>query len=61
MLYIPKIHVYLKILTDKKVEDFVTISFSEYFKCIREEQNLRKVAKSLYIFLTTSDEVERYV
>ena len=25
------------------------------------EQNLRKVAKSLYIFLTTPDEVEKYV
>ena len=50
---------YLKILTDDEVEDFVDISFSEYFKSIREEQNLRKVAKLLYISLTTPDEVEK--
>ena len=48
-------------MTDEEVEDFVAINFSEYFKSIREEQNLRKVAKSLYIFLTTPDEVEKYV
>ena len=45
MLYILKIDDYLKILTREKVEDFVAINFSEYFKSIREEQNLRKVAK----------------
>ena len=61
MLYIPKIGDYLKILTHEEVEDFVTISFSEYFKSTREEQNLRKVAKSLYFFLTTPDKVEKYV
>ena len=61
MWYIPKIDDYLKILTDEEVEDFVAINFSEYFKSIREEQNLRKVAKSLCIFLTTPDEVEKYV
>ena len=37
------------------------ILFTEYFKSIREEQNLRKVAKLLYISLTTPDEVEKYV
>ena len=46
MLYIPKIDDYLEILTDERVKDFVGINFSE---SIREEQNLRKVAKSLYI------------
>ena len=61
MWYIPKIYDYLKILTDEEVEDFVAINFSEYFKSIREEQNLRKVVKSLCIFLTTPDEVEKYV
>ena len=61
MLHIPKIDNYLEILTDEKVEDFVARNFSEYFKSIREEQNLRKVAKLLYIFLTTPDEVEKYV
>ena len=61
MLHIPKIDDYLKILTDEEVTGFVAINFSEYFKSIREEQNLRKVAKSLYIFLTTLDEVEKYV
>ena len=43
------------------MKDFVTINFSEYFKSITEEENLRKVAKSLYIFLTTPDELEEYV
>ena len=48
MLHIPKIDDYLEILTDEEVKDFVAINFSEYFKSIREEQNLRKVAKLLY-------------
>ena len=61
MLHIPKIDDYLKLLTDEEVKDFVATNFSEYFKSIREEQNLTKVAKLLYIFLTTSDEVEKYV
>ena len=69
MLYIPKIDDYLKILTDEEVKYFVAINFSEYLKFAREklyfslneEQNLRKVAKSLYTFLTTPDEVEIYV
>ena len=37
MLYIPKIDVYLKFLTDEEVEDFVTINFSEYFKSTRKK------------------------
>ena len=37
MLYIPKIDDFLKILTDKQVNDFVTINFSEYFKCTRKK------------------------
>ena len=61
MLYIPKIDDYLKILTDEVVKDFVAINFSEYFKYMRKEQNLRKVAKALYIFLTTLDKVKKYV
>ena len=56
MLYIPKIDDYLKILTDEEVKYFVAMYFS-----LNEEQNLRKVAKSLYTFLTTADEVEIYV
>ena len=60
MLYIPKVDDYLKILTDEKVKDFAAINFSEYFES-REEQNLRKVAKSLHIFPTRPDEVEKYV
>ena len=67
MLYIPKVDDYLKILTDDEVKDFVAINFSEFFKSTREklyfklneEQNLRKVAKLLYIFLKTPDEVEK--
>ena len=68
-MYIPKIGDYLKILTDDEVKDFVIINFSEYSKFIREklyyklceEYNLRKVAESVYIFLTTPDEIEKYV
>ena len=59
MLHIPKIDDYLKLLTDNKVKDFVAITFSEYFKSTRGEQNLRKVAKSIYIFLTTPDKIEK--
>ena len=55
MLYIPKIDAYLKIFTDEEVEDFVAINFSE---SIKREQNLSKVHKSLYFFLTTSDELQ---
>ena len=61
MLHIPNIDDHLKILTDKEVKDFVATNFSEQFKSIREEQNLMNVAKSRYIFLTTPDEVEKYV
>ena len=50
MFYIPKIDGYLKILIDEEVKDFVAINVGEYFKSIREERNLRKVAKSPYIF-----------
>ena len=69
MLYTPKIDDYLKILTDEEVKDFVVINFSEYFKSTREQlhsrlsekESLRKMAESLYNFLTTLDEVEKYV
>ena len=44
MLYIPKIDDYLNTLK------FEAINFNEYFKSIREEQNLRKVAKMLYLY-----------
>ena len=47
MLYIPKIDDYIEILTDEEVKDFVAINFSE---TIKEEQNLRKVAKLIYLF-----------
>ena len=60
-MYIPKIENYLKILTDEEVKYFETINIGEYFKSIKEEKNLRKLFKLLYIFLTTSDEVEKYV
>ena len=40
MLYIPKINDYLKILAHEEVKGFVTMNFSEYLKCTREEQNL---------------------
>ena len=68
MFYTSKIYECLKNLIDDEVKDFVTINFSKYLKSMRkkfyskqnEEQNLRKVAKSLYIFPTISDEVEDY-
>ena len=54
MLYIPNIDDYLKILTDKEMKGFVIISFSEYFKFTREEQNLSKVTQiALYLFENT--------
>ena len=51
MLYIPKVDGYLKFFTDEKVKDFVAINFDEYFKSIREKENLRKFTKSLCIFI----------
>ena len=42
-------------MTDEEVKNFVAINLSEF---IKEEQNLRKVAKLLYFFLTTFDEVQ---
>ena len=47
--------IYLEILTDKEVTDFVAKHFNE---TIRKEENLRKVDKSLYIFLAIPDEVQ---
>ena len=55
MLYIPKIDGYLEILSDKEVKDFVDKNFNE---TIRKKENLRKAAKSLYIFLTIPVEVK---
>ena len=58
MLFIQMIDDYVNILTDDEKKDFLVINFEEYFKSLRErfysklseEQNLRKVAESLYIF-----------
>ena len=61
MFCIPKSDDYSKIFTDEEGRDFAAMNFSEFLKSTREEQNLRKVAKSLYIFLKTPDEVEKYV
>ena len=47
-------------MTDEEVVDSAAINFSEYFKSIKEDQNLRKVAKLLYIFLTKLHKVEKY-
>ena len=68
MLFIPKTDNYLKFLTDNEVKYFVFINFGECFKSTKEklhsklcrEQNFRKVTESLYIFLTTPDEVGKY-
>ena len=67
MLYIPKIDDYLENLADEEVNNFVSINFSEYqiyknmYSKPNEEQILRKGAYSPYIFLTTADEVEKYL
>ena len=61
MLYIPEIDDHLKIVTNEEVKDFVAINFSEYFKSITEEENLRKVAKSCCFFLRAPDELKKYV
>ena len=61
MLYIPNIDDYLKVVTDEEVKDFAAINFRDYFKSLSEEQNLRKTAKWLHIFLITPDEVEKNV
>ena len=53
MLHIPKIDDYLEIFTDEEVKDFVAKNVDE---TIRKEENLRKVAIALYIFLPTPDE-----
>ena len=55
-------------MSNGKVKDFVVINLGEYFKPLREklysrlneQQNLRKWARLLYIFLTAPDEVEKY-
>ena len=55
-------------MIDDEVKNFPAINFSEHFKSTRgkfysklsKEQNLRKVSESLYIFLTTPDEREKY-
>ena len=50
MLYISTIDKYLEILTDGfyRIKDIIAKIFSE---TIREEENLRKIAKSFYILL----------
>ena len=66
---IPKIDDYLNILAEEEVKDFAVKYFGEYFKSTKEkvysklceEQNIRKGPESFYIFLTTPDEVEKYV
>ena len=55
-------------MTDDEVRDFVVVNFSLCFNSTREksysklseEQDLRKVAESFYIFLTTLDEVQKH-
>ena len=69
MLYFPKIGDYSKILTDDKLKDSVVINFFEYFKPMKKKlysklskkQNIRKTVESLFIFLTTLNEIKKYV
>ena len=51
MLCILNIDDDLEILTDEEMKHFVAINFSKCFKSIKEKENIRKVAKPLYIFL----------
>ena len=68
-MYIPKIDDDLKILTGDEVKDFVAKNFGEYFQSTKGKlcsksfrvENIRRVAESLYIFVTTPAEVEKYV
>ena len=48
-------------MTDEEKKDFVATNFRDYSKSTRDEENLRKNAKLLYIFLTVPDEAEKYV
>ena len=72
MLYILKVddwNRWSKGLKDDEVKDFAVINLGKYFEYMGkklcpiegEEKNLTKVVKSLYIFLTISDEEEKYV
>ena len=40
MMYILNINNYLKMVADEEVKDLVSISFNEYFKSTRNQQNL---------------------
>ena len=68
MLHIPKVDDYLKTLNVDEVKDIVAINFSKQFKStkeklhskLNEQQNLRRVAKSIYVILAKPDEVEKY-
>ena len=65
MIYMPKIVLYLKILTGEEGSDFVVKYFGKCFKFLREkssyklgkEKNVRIVAESF--FTTTPDEAEK--
>ena len=67
-MFIPKIDDNLKIWTDNEVKGSAVINFSWCFKSkreklyskLKEEQNLWKVVESLFIFLTTPDELHKY-
>ena len=64
MVYISKVGDYSKILTDDEMNDFVVINLGEYLNLWEkniEEQNLKRVIESLYIFLATPVEAEKYV
>ena len=61
MLLIPKTDDYLEVLTDEEGKNFLAINFSEYFKSIRKEQNLKKLPKLIYIFPTTPDEAKQNI
>ena len=61
MLFITTINGYVTLLTDEKVKNFVATNFSECFTSIWEEENLRKVNKSPFIFLATPNDVKESV
>ena len=56
-------------MIDEEVKDFLVKNFGEYFKSTKEklysklceEQNIRKFAELIYIFLATPDNAEKYV
>ena len=49
-MYIPRIDSSLEMSNDKEVKDFITITFSEYFKSIKRSKILEKLPNCFIFF-----------